>query len=123
MARILNRVSAIALAGALSLGIAGVSIATGSLSGAGASTTTPANTIVISNFMFKPMIIKVAPGARIKVTNKDTVDHTVTAVDGKFKTGKIGHNQTKYFRAPLKKGIYHYICSIHQFMMGTLIVK
>ena len=122
MARILSRVSAIALTSALSLGIAGVSIATGSLSGAGASTTT-ANTIVISNFMFKPMIIKVAPGARIKVTNKDTVDHTVTAVDGKFKTGKIGHNQTKYFRAPLRKGIYHYICSIHQFMMGTLIVK
>jgi len=109
------------LAGALLLGVAGTSIAVASTAGAG--TTSKAATITITNFMFQPMVLKVTPGEKITVTNKDTVDHTVTATDGKFNTGNIGHDKLKTFRAPTKPGTYHYICSIHQFMTGEIIVK
>jgi plastocyanin len=33
------------------------------------------------------------------------------------------HDQTKTFKVLRKSGTYHYICSIHQFMMGTIVVK
>ena len=73
--------------------------------------------------MFAPMSASVAPGATVRVTNKDSVDHTLTATGGQFDTGDIGEGQTKTFTAPTKPGTYHYICNIHQYMMGTIIVR
>ena len=57
------------------------------------------------------------------MTNKDSATHTVTASGGQFNTGDITQNQTKTFKAPTKPGNYPYICEIHQYMMGTLVVK
>jgi plastocyanin len=94
-----------------------------------AAPTTAANagtngkSVTISNFMFSPMSLSVSPGARVRVTNRDSATHTLTATDGQFNTGNITQNQTKTFTAPNKPGKYHYICNIHQFMMGTIIVK
>jgi plastocyanin len=79
--------------------------------------------ISISNFMFQPMSLTVSPGATVKVTNKDSATHTLTATGNQFNTGDIDQNQTKTFTAPMKPGTYHYICSIHQYMMGTITVK
>jgi plastocyanin len=73
--------------------------------------------------MFDPMAASVAPGATVNVTNKDSVTHTLTATGGQFNTGDIGANQTKTFTAPTKPGTYHYICNIHQYMMGTIVVQ
>jgi plastocyanin len=82
-----------------------------------------ANSITISNFMFAPMSASVAPGTTVRVTNKDSVDHTLTATGGQFDTGDIGDGQTKTFTAPTKPGTYHYICNIHQYMMGIIVVR
>jgi plastocyanin len=79
--------------------------------------------IVIHNFMFTPMDDTVSPGTTITVTNKDSVTHTLSATDGKFNTGDIGPGQTKTFTAPAHAGSFHYICDIHQYMMGTITVK
>jgi len=57
------------------------------------------------------------------VTNKDSATHTLTATGGQFNTGDITQNETKTFKAPSKPGNYHYICNIHQYMMGTITVK
>lgn len=84
---------------------------------------TSGNRVTISNFMFLPMSLSVAPGATVRVTNKDSATHTLTATGGQFNTGDISQNQTKTFTAPKKPGTYHYICDIHQFMMGTITVK
>ena len=54
--------------------------------------------------MFAPMSASVAPGATVRVTNKDSVDHTLTATGGQFDTGDIGDGQTKTFTAPTKPG-------------------
>lgn len=117
--RTVKRVSAYFLTGALLFGAAGFSVA----SGAGASGATKPDTIMISNFMFHPMVLTVRPGTTITVTNKDTVVHTLTATGGQFNTGNISPHKTKTFTAPKKTGTYHYFCAIHQFMMGKLIVR
>jgi plastocyanin len=87
------------------------------------SAASSAGTITISNFMFMPMTDAVAPGATISVHNTDSVTHTLTATGGQFNTGDIAAGQTKTFTAPTKAGTYHYICNIHQYMMGTITVR
>ena len=89
--------------------------------GSGAASST--ESITISNFMFSPMHAAVAPGSTVSVTNKDSVTHTLTATGGRFNTGDIGPGQTKTFTAPSKAGTYNYICNIHQYMMGTIVVR
>jgi plastocyanin len=79
--------------------------------------------ITISNFMFSPMALTVSPGATISVTNKDSATHTLTSTNGQINTGDITQNQTKTFKAPMETGTYHYICNIHQYMMGRITVK
>jgi plastocyanin len=79
--------------------------------------------ITISNFMFSPMALTVSPGATISVTNKDSSTHTLTATNGQFNTGDVTQNETKSFKAPMQAGSYHYICNIHQYMMGSITVK
>ena len=79
-------------------------------------------TITISNFMFNPMSITVKEGASVAVTNKDDVTHTLTSTTGAFNTNDIPGSTTVHFTAPMKPGTYHYICSIHQYMTGTIVV-
>ena len=112
--------AALLLAACSSGGGSGSSSA-GSSSGSGAATST--KSITISNFMFSPMHAAVAPGSTVSVTNKDSVTHTLTATGGQFNTGDIGPGQTKTFTAPSKAGTYNYICNIHQYMMGTIVVR
>jgi plastocyanin len=102
-------------------GSGGSSTASGSAGDSGKATST--SSITISNFMFSPMSASVAPGATVSVTNKDSVTHTLTASGGQFDTGDIGGGQTKTFKAPSKPGSYSYICNIHQYMKGTIVVR
>jgi len=83
------------------------------------------DTIVIKNFMFTPDSLTVAPGAVVTVRNEDSVTHTLTdkADQNAFNTGPVGPNQTKTFKAPEKAGSYPFLCMIHQFMTGTLVVR
>jgi plastocyanin len=111
-------------------GVAGVFLAACAGGGAasprssqGADAAVATNTVTISNFMFSPMTAAVAPGATVKVLNKDAVAHTITGMGGAFDTGNIGPGQSKTFTAPAKPGSYHYICNIHQYMMGTIQVR
>jgi len=114
-----SRVAGVVLSATLLLAGGALSIA----QEAGASSNTKSASITIHNFMFMPMKITVTPGETIKVTNKDQVAHTLTASNGKFNTGDVNPGQTKTFKAPTKPGTYDYICSIHQYMTGKIVVK
>ena len=121
------------LAGAVSLSALGVGACGGSSSAATSASTTGAaappaasTTIVIKDFMFAPMSLTVSPGAMVSVHNEDSATHTLSgsgAATGKFNTGDISPGTTKTFTAPATPGTYTYICNIHQFMMGTIVVK
>lgn len=97
------------------------------------ATTSPAGTspagsgsaavIVIKNFAYSPSSLTVAPGSTVTVRNSDTATHTVTSTNnGAFDTGDIQPGGSETFKAPSTPGSYPYICSIHQFMHGTLVV-
>ena len=112
--------------------IVGVAACSSSTSGPGASSASggaqgpavPANTIVIKNFAFSPTTLTVKPGTKVTVTNQDSTTHTVTAQpQPTFDTGNIDPGKTATFTAPTEPGSYAYICSIHTFMKGTLVVK
>jgi plastocyanin len=111
------------LAGALLLAACGGGSGTKSGTSPTSGSTSGAPSITISNFMFQPMSLTVTPGVTVSVTNKDSATHTLTATGGQFNTGDIDQNQTKTFKAPMKPGTYHYICNIHQYMMGSIDVK
>jgi plastocyanin len=111
------------LSGALLLAACGGETSSKSGGPAASSSSSSGTSITISNFMFQPMSLTVAPGSMVKVTNKDSAAHTLTATAGQFNTGNITQNETKSFRAPTKPGTYKYICNIHQYMMGSIVVK
>jgi len=80
-------------------------------------------TITIKNFAFSPDTLTVQPRARVTVVNRDTVTHTLTSTTRVFNTGDIAPGQTVTFTAPAARGTYPYLCLIHQYMTGTLIVS
>ena len=93
-------------------------------SASGASTAGASARITIHNFAFSPATLTVTPGEVVTVVNQDSTAHTVTATGAKaFDTGDVGPGDTVAFKAPTTAGSYPYICTIHQFMHGTLIVR
>ncbi|MGH3854620.1 MAG: cupredoxin domain-containing protein [Pseudonocardiaceae bacterium] len=83
----------------------------------------PSNTIVIKDFSFEPASLTVAPGTRVTVLNQDQAAHTLTADDKSFDAGTIAGGQRTEITAPSKPGRYPYLCLIHQYMTGTLVVR
>jgi plastocyanin len=77
--------------------------------------------VTISGFKFAPPSLTVSPGAKVTVANQDGTAHTATA-EGTFDTGDIGPGTSATITVA-KAGTYHYHCSIHPFMHGTLVVK
>ncbi len=90
---------------------------------AAASVPKAGTTITIRNFAFLPGKLKVRPGQKVTVLNRDSVVHTLTSTTGKFNTGDIAPGKSVTFVAPTKAGSYPYRCMIHQFMTGTLVVS
>ncbi|MGW2371110.1 MULTISPECIES: cupredoxin domain-containing protein [Kitasatospora] len=79
--------------------------------------------ITIKDFAYSPASLTVSPGQTVTVTNQDTDGHTLTASDKSFDTGTIAPGATASFTAPQQTGAHPYICDIHPFMHGTLIVS
>ena len=80
--------------------------------------------IEISGFKFSPATLTVKAGQTIKVTNRDSVGHTMTADDGSsFESGLLGKDQSGTIVVPSKPGSYGFHCSPHPNMRGTLVVE
>ena len=80
-------------------------------------------TIVLArDFMFAPTSMTVKAGSSVTWTNKDDEPHTVVSDTGLFRSGAMDTNESFSFRFD-KAGTYHYACSIHPRMVGTIIVQ
>ncbi len=80
--------------------------------------------IEISGFKFSPATLTVKAGQTIKVTNRDSVGHTMTADDGTFfESGLLGKDQSGTITVPTKPGNYRFHCTPHPNMKGTLVVE
>ncbi len=93
---------------------------------AGASTSGPSApvggpTVNIDAFAFAPTTLTVPAGSTVTWTNKDGEPHTVVANDGSFHSPTMDTNGTFSFTFPTV-GTFDYICSIHPFMHGTVVV-
>jgi plastocyanin len=96
------------------------STTTGSGSGAASAAATG---ITVVNYSFQTPV-SVAPGGKVTVTNKDSVEHTVTADQGSAFDVEIKENGgTATFTAPSQPGTYAFHCRYHPQMHGTLTVK
>jgi plastocyanin len=91
----------------------------------GASTPVPApqgpDAVNITNFAFAPLTLTVPVGGTVTWTNRDEEPHTVVANDGSFHSPGIDTNGTYAFTFT-NAGSYDYVCSIHPFMHGTVVV-
>jgi plastocyanin len=76
----------------------------------------------LTNFSFSPNLLTIEAGAKVIFTNKDDVQHTVTAVDGSFDSGLFGKGNT--FEVTFSKpGEYKIYCKPHKRMVATIVVK
>ena len=82
---------------------------------------TAGDAISINNFAFVPATLTVPPGATVTWTNQDQEPHTVVANDGSFHSPGLGTGATYSYTFPTV-GSFDYICSIHPFMHGTVVV-
>jgi plastocyanin len=82
-----------------------------------------APTVVMArDFMFAPASLTVTAGSTVTWTNKDDEPHTVTSDSGLFRSGALDTNESFSFKFD-KPGTYHYLCSIHPRMLGTIVVQ
>ena len=79
-------------------------------------------TIVVKDFMFMPTQLTVKAGSTVTWTNKDDEPHTVVSDTGLFKSGGMDTDESFKFKFD-RPGTYHFTCSIHPRMVGTIIVQ
>ncbi len=75
----------------------------------------PAGTAIsIKGFAFQPAELAAKVGDTISVTNDDGTDHSLTAVDGTFDTGRFSSG-AKTIKVD-KAGRFEFKCEVHSFM-------
>jgi plastocyanin len=78
--------------------------------------------ISAQNFMFSPVTLTVKSGSTVTWTNRDEEAHTVVSDSGLFRSGALDTKDSFSFKFE-KAGTYHYLCSIHPKMLGTVVVQ
>lgn len=93
---------------------------------AAAASAAPAarSAITIRNYSFDPGVMQVAAGATVTWINKDGDVHTIKSQAGPepFQSPALdsgGHFSVTFHRA----GTYRYICSVHPYMRGVIVVQ
>ena len=77
--------------------------------------------VSITDFKFNPAKLTVPVGAAVTWTNQDEEPHTVAAKDGSFHSPGLDTRGSYSFKFATP-GSYDYICPIHPFMTGKVVV-
>jgi plastocyanin len=79
-------------------------------------------TVTIDNFAFAPATLTVTAGTTVTWKNEDDSPHRIGDKNGTFKSAALDTDDTfsHTFATP---GEYPYICTIHPYMVGKIIVK
>ena len=89
----------------------------------GAAQADPAEVpVTIKNFDFHPMALTVPVGTTVTWKNLDGEPHTVTSLDGGFRSEALDEGDSFSFRFT-RPGVYKYLCTIHPRMVATVTVK
>jgi plastocyanin len=124
---------AVIVAAAVTAGVAAFALGRGVASDSGQTTTVAATTtlapqagaatmVTIKDFAFSPGTVTVKVGSAITWTNGDGTAHSVKSGDGSFVSQDLqqGQSFSATFAAP---GTFAYVCGIHSFMTGTVVVE
>ena len=105
--------------------VAALAACGGSTSGASAPPAPGGPTVTIDNFAFAPKTISVQAGATVTWINRDVAVHDIKFGSGGIATSPLlMTNTTKasYSHTFRAAGTYSYICGIHPYMTGTVVV-
>ena len=80
------------------------------------------HTVNIDGAAFAPAELTVAVGDAVVWANTDPYPHTATSRTGGLDSQEIPSGKSWKYTAK-KKGDYHYVCTIHPSMKGTIHVK
>jgi len=80
------------------------------------------NAVNIDNFAFAPDTLTVPAGTTVTWTNHDEDPHNVVAEGGQFRSPTMGSGAT-FSYAFTTPGTFTYVCGIHPFMHGTVVVR
>ena len=98
-------------------------LADSTLAGSGTAVASAAGSqVVIKDFMFSPTSLPVKAGATVTWLNKDEEPHTVISDTGLFHSAAMDTNDSFSFKFD-QAGTYHFTCSIHPRMVGTIVVS
>lgn len=84
-------------------------------------TSNTAQSITIESFKFNPETVTIKKGSTVTWINKDSAPHTATSQNS-FDSGTLSKGQTFTFTFK-QEGTFNYICSIHPYMKGKIIVE
>lgn len=87
-----------------------------------AATAPLATQVVIKGFMFEPRTLTARVGATITWINQDEEPHTVRSDAGLFASSALDTGERFRFRFD-QPGTYHFVCSIHPKMTGTIVIQ
>ena len=123
---------AVIVAAAVTVAVAAFALGRGVASDSGEPTTEAAATtlapqggaatmVTIQDFAFSPQMVTVKAGSAITWTNGDGTAHSVKSGDGSFVSQNLqqGQSFSATFATP---GTFAYVCGIHSFMTGTVVV-
>ena len=83
----------------------------------------PTRKVLIEGFRFKPAHITIKRGTKVRWINRDSTAHTATANKKRsFDSGRLGKGQS-YTHTFKSAGTKKYLCEIHPFMRGSVVVK
>lgn len=78
--------------------------------------------VIARDFMFAPVTLTIKAGSTVTWKNTDDEPHTVVSDTGLFRSSALDTNESFSFSFD-KPGTYHYACSIHPRMVGTIVVQ
>jgi plastocyanin len=78
--------------------------------------------VLIKDFMFVPTTLTVKAGTTVTWANKDEEPHTVFSDTGLFRSNAMDTGEAFSFKFDTP-GTYHFLCTIHPRMVGTIVVE
>ena len=75
----------------------------------------------MKGFSFRPRKVTVRRGAKVTFTNRDSARHNAVR-RGSFNTGILRRGRSAAVRFK-RRGVYGYICTLHPFMRGKVVVR
>ena len=76
----------------------------------------------IKDYKFVPKELNVRTGTTVIWKNDDPAPHSIMTSDGNIQSNPLEQGETKTYTFDTP-GTYNYICAVHPFMKGTVVVK